>query len=778
MSVLDNKVVVGVKDRSSNFNAPVHSGSLSESKNETPSLTIMKAHGAVLDHEKWQQRLANLQTFRQQARIQQANNRMEMAIDEDFYDSIQMSIEDINVLQERRQPILTFNVIKDTINWLLGTEKKIRVDFNITPRNKGDEEAQDAKLKTEIFKFDSDINHSEYVISNAFASAVKAGVGWVDVGARNQEDSPIYIRNEKWRNVWFDHLSVGLMRKMSRFVIREKWIDLDIAQTMFEDRAEDLKTLSAHVNALYPYNPDDIILSDPASEFDVEGQLDSMFSPRGETLRERVRIVECQYRMPAKVKILRLVDKSIPWGSLDGTVYRKGNADQDYLVNNGYFNTTESLKMIVRMAYWCGNVYLKDILSPYNHWEFTLIPIWCYVRERDNMPYGVIRDLRDPQIDLNKRRSRALFLMASNQIIAEKGATDNKQETMNEASRPDGYIEYNVGKKLEFVKNLDLSQAHLNMAHDDERFIHSIAGHVDPQVAESKKEISGTALTSLKEGTQITSGVLFDNYYFGLQLIGEVRLALIEQFHDAEEEIITGTDKNKPEFKSINKPQDDGTILNPITKAKARFIIGKRDYRESVRASMLSTLTEITMYLTKTAPQVAIAMLDLVVEFMDDLGPLKSDLVARIRKINKQHAPFSEMNPDEQKQAQQADQKKEQQEQMMQMINMKLLEAKLKVTEGKASTESSKAIKDKVDSTVKELEGYLKALEVASGIQMNPAIAEAADEIIKESKKLGADNEDAQDDQGQGSQRQIASPQQIDQTQQPQQGNLPNQGGM
>jgi len=719
--------------RTSNFNPPSGGSSLSSTA-ETPNLTIISARGSILEGQLWQQRLANLQMFRNQARLQQSLNRMEMAIDEDFYDSIQLDINDIAILQERKQPILTFNVIKDTINWLLGTEKKLRVDFSIVSKHKGDE--KEAKIKSEIFKFDSDINHAEYVVSNAFASSVKAGVGWVEAGAQNNNDSPIFIRNEKWRNVWFDHLSTGLMRRMSRFVIREKWVDLDVAQVLFEDRKEDLKVMSQHVNSIYPFNPDDMVLSDPASEFDVEGQMDSMFSPRGEVLRERVKIVECQYRMPAKVQLLRMVDKSIPWGSLEGSIYRKGNQDQDYLVKNGYFETFEVMRMIVRHAYWCGRIYLKDVLSPYNHWEFSLIPIWCYVRERDNMPYGVIRDLRDPQIDLNKRKSKALFLMSANQIHAEKGAFDDKMDAIIEANRADGFLEYNVGKKFEIVRNADLGAAHLSMAHDDERFIRSIAGHVDPQVAESKKDISGKALTSLKEGTQLTSGVLFDNYYFGLQLIGEIRLTLIEQFRDAEEEIMVGQGTNKERYEAINQPQEDGSILNPITKAKSRFVIAKRDYRESVRASMLETLTEITMYLTKTAPQVAIAMLDLVVEFMDDLGPMKSDLVDRIRKINKQHPPKSEMTEEELKKAIEVDEAEMKKKQAMEQIQFMMEQAKLKSMQAKGNSDDSKAIKAKIDGVVRELEGYMAALEVAETIQLNPSVAEAADMVIKESKRV------------------------------------------
>ncbi len=503
MALLVRRLNISDTLRGSNFNPQWGGGGRRTTENMmgdvTPTMIYGSALGSRLKQDHWQRRLSSLQALRYQARIQQADNRMQMAIDEDFYDSIQMDINDIAILMDRKQPILTFNVIKDTVNWMLGTERRTRIDYAIRPRNSGDE--KEAKVKEHIFKYDDDINHADYVSSQVFSSQVKAGLGWMEVGARNDGDSPIYIRDEKWRNIWFDHLSTGVIRK-PRFVIREKWVDLDVAKVLFPESSDDLEVMAQHVNSIYPYNPDDVLLSDPASEFDVESQLDSIFSPRGQILRERVRLTEMWYRVPAKVKVLRLVDESIPWGILEGTIYRESSPDQKYLVKNGYFDTYDVMRMVVRRAFWCGSVYLKDDLSPYYHWEFPLIPFWCYIRERDNMPYGVIRDLRDPQIDYNKRRSKALFLMSAAQIVAEKGAVDDKEEAIYEAQRADGFVEYNAGKKLEIQRNLDIGTVHLNMAHDDERMIRSLVGHIEPQVAETKKEVSGKALDKLEQGTQ------------------------------------------------------------------------------------------------------------------------------------------------------------------------------------------------------------------------------------------------------------------------------------
>jgi hypothetical protein len=431
-----------------------------------------------------------------------------------------------------------------------------------------------------------------------------------------------------------------------------------------------------------------------------------------------------------------MMDKDTPYGSLDGTIYRKGQEDHDYLVKGGYFQTYDVLKMIVRFAYWCGNVYLKDVLSPYDHWEFGMVPLWCYIRARDNMPYGVIRNLRDPQIDLNKRRSKALFLLSANQIIAEKNAVDDKLETVHEANSPDGYMEVAANKRFELVRNVELSASHVQMAQDDERFINQHGGNVDPEIAKSRKEVSGKAVNLLEQGSQLAGGQYWDNYYLAFQMAGEIRLVLIEQFRDQQEDLLISGDTQKQEFVTINELRPDGSIQNPVTKAKARFIVGKQDYRETIRLAQYQMLNELIMNLSRTQPQVALAVLDLVIDLMDDL-PNKDEWLQRIRKINKQHAPEDTLSEEEKKEVKQHEDEEKQKQKMIEQIQMAMLAAKLKTEQTKGDSQEKKSLKEQIDAQVKQLEGYLKALEAAQEIQINPAITAAADSILEDARKLG-----------------------------------------
>ncbi len=690
-----------------------------------------------LESQVWQDRLRKLQQWRRQARVAQAENRTQMAIDEDYYDGIQLEAEDLSILMERKQPPLVFNVIKNTINWILGTEKKSRIDYRVLPRKK--KGAQSAKSKTKLIKYIQDGSKGEFERSFAFEECIKAGLGWMEIAARsNNGEVPIFMKAERWRNMWFDHLGLSLDGSDWRYVIREKWVDLDIAQGLFPDRADDLRVLAEGINSLYPYIPEDIVATDNASEFDLESEIDAVLGGSFGGQRQRVKLVEGWYRLPDKVQILNMRDEDTPYGALDGTIFRSNNPDHQYLVRGQYFSLNDAYLMTVRSAIWAGSIYLQDILTPYNHLKFPFVPMFCYRRKRDNMPYGVIRDLRDPQSDLNRRKSRSLVLLTANRMIYEKGAFDDPIKAYDEFNRADTMLEVNKGileGKIKILDNSTLIREHVEMARDDERFINNISGIQPEQKGESQRNLSGVAISQLQSQGQTTSGILFDSLYYAFQNAGEILLALEEQFFDQEQEIRITGDRQKDEFIKINEQTEKG-IKNNILESKADFIIGKQDFRETIRIAMFQMLSDLVGNLSKTMPEVALALLDQVIDYMDDL-PNKDEMVARIRKINKQRAPEEEMTPEEQQAFKQADMQGQQEQQVLKQLQMAMAQVGLAVKQAEVAGKKSQAVKNLVDAEMKKLEGFLKALEVAANIQGRPDLVGAADQLIIESQEGG-----------------------------------------
>ena len=703
---------------------------------KSPDVAAPSGSRNPLEAPFWQQRLKKLWQWRRQARVAQADNRMDMAIDEDFYDGIQYEPADLDLLRERNQSPLVFNITKNVVNWILGTERRSRIDYRVLPRKK--DGAQSAKAKTKLMKYIMDVSKGEFERSFAFEESVKAGLGWLEMAAHNNDRSRIFIKSERWRNMWFDHLGLSLDASDWRYVIREKWVDLDVAQGLFPEMEHDLRVLAEGVNSLYPYLPDDVVITDNASEFDLESDLDSLFGGPFDGARERVKLVECWYRMPDKVQVMSARGQDTPYGALDGVIFRPEEADHQYLVRGKYFSVAESMQMTVRCAIWAGATYLQDMLTPYNHNRFPFIPVFCYRRKRDNMPYGVIRDIRDPQSDLNKRKSRSLFILSSNRIMHEKDAIDDKVKFLEEVNRPDGMAEVAVGaltgNKVREVKNLAEAQAHVAMAKDDQDFVHSIVGVTYENEGKSTHDLSGKAIANLQSQGQTTSGVFFDNLFYAFLNCGEIGLSLSEQFYDKEEEIRITGDQQKDEFVQINERGEDGKVKNSIVESKADFIINKQDWRETIRLAAMQMLTEIIMNLAKSGmAQVSLALLDEVIDMMDDL-PNKDELVARIRKINQQHASEDDMDPKQKAEFQKSEQAQQQKAEQLEALQMAMAQVGLAIKQAEASGKAAKALKDQVEASAKKLDEFLKALQVAQSVQLNPQLVEAADELIKEAE--------------------------------------------
>ena len=165
----------------------------------------------------------------------QAANRLEMAIDHDFYDSLQWDPEDSQVLRDRGQMALVYNEVAPKVDWIIGTERRTRVDWRVMPRAEDDVEMAD--IKTKVLKYVADINRVTFARSRAFADAAKAGVGWIDDGVRDDPTQDIlYSKYEDWRNVLWDSASYEHDLSDARYLFRWRWVDEDVALMMFQDR--------------------------------------------------------------------------------------------------------------------------------------------------------------------------------------------------------------------------------------------------------------------------------------------------------------------------------------------------------------------------------------------------------------------------------------------------------------------------------------------------------------------------------------------------------------
>lgn len=672
-----------------------------------------EAPAHAYDSESAQQLHSQYISMYRQELDRQSENRFQMAIDEDYVDNIQWDEDDAAVLRERGQAPLVYNVIATSVRWLLGTEKRTRMDFKVLPRNK--KEGKSAEKKTSLLKYLSDVNRSPFHRSRAFADAVKVGIGWLEVGVQDEDESePIYTRYESWRNVLWDSASTEIDLADARYVFRSRWVDVDVALAFFPERAEQIKAAAVEGDQFGGFEGTD---GDEAMDFaeysrDDHGVSRNIISHK----RKRVRLIECWFKKPER-------RKKILQGPWKGQAYDQGDArHQEY---------AESIGERMMFSMHCMVMTAQDILwlgrSPYRHNRFPFIPIWGHKRGRDGLPYGMVRGLRDIQDDINKRAAKAQYLLSTNKVTMDKGAVDDIDKFREEWAHPDAVVEINSGKKINPQQEHQRADAQMQMELFSRgiSMIQQVGGVTDELLARKSNATSGVAIERRQEQGSVVSMDFFDNLKLADQQRGEIELSLVEQYMTEPKQFRITNMRGNADFVEVNSglPEDD------ITATKADFVVSDQDFRASVRQAYTDQLIEMVTKMAPYNPQLALITFDLIVETMDVHN--RDEIVKRIRQETGMRDPDATEPTPEELQAQANQQRQQQMAEEERQANLRKTNAAAAKDEATAERTKTQTIGDRVSA---QKDAVLTAREAVA----SPMVAPVADNILAESGWPGA----------------------------------------
>lgn len=678
---------------------------------------------AALDSEESLERWRQLLGFYTHELDVQAENRMQMAADEDFYDSIQFTDQEVQTLNDRGQSPLVFNVTKTTVNWVLGSQRRAPKDYRILPRTKAGAEA--AQRKSELLKHISDENLADFEVAEAFESAVKVGVGWLECSQGRPDDGArVIFRAEDWRAILWDSTARRYDLADARYIFRTKWLDVDVAESLWPKR----KLMIRQSSSLSIYGAADLDdLGDEAmdSQEDAHFDLTAGIARRGDKShnRARIRVIEGWFKVPMEASVMR-------GGQFNGEIFDEWSEGHIEELRAGRASIAKMPREVIHMAIFTDAGLLDMRQSPYRHNRFPFTPVWGYRRGRDRMPYGMIRDIRDPQRDLNRRAAKALHFLSTTRVTVEEGAVEDIEELRDEAARPDAVIVYKTGKQAPQIdNNTNLAAAHVEMMDRDQAMIQSIGGVTDENLGRRTNATSGIAIERRQSQGALATSTFFENLRRTRLTHGEKLIVLIETFYDKMDEFRVTDARGNPDFKTIN----DGTAAGAIAKFKSDFVIDEDDWRASARQAQAEALLQLASQLAQTAPQLVVGILDLIVEALD--VPKRDEIVKRVRNLTGAEDPDADPNnptPEMQQKAAEAARMKELQDRDAEATIMeKEAKARKLMAEAKASEEKGQ------DAYIARLKA---AFEAAIAVAGAPAVAAAADQILSDAMAAEAGN--------------------------------------
>jgi len=555
----------------------------------------------------------------------QPNWRREADHAADYYDGNQLSPELVDKLEDRGQPPLITNLIKPTIDTVLGMEAKTRTDWIVrpeddTPSTDDVAEALSLKLKHAAVEVNAD-----RACSDAYSGQIKAGLGWVEVARESDPlKFPYRVNFVHRREIFWDWRAEKYDVSDARYLIRRRWLELDHAIGMMPQYADLFRMTTCGWAGFDPLLEQNTHL---VQSFYHERDTRIEAVDWRDIQRERICLYEIWYR-----KWVRGFVVTLPTGKTVECDFN--NVDHCAAILAG-----SPVKMAtfqkVRLAWYCGPHFLYDIPSPYTHGNFPYIPFFGYREDLTQVPYGLIRSMISPQDEINARKSKMLWLLNSRRTITDADSVEDHDQARQELSRPDAYIildpKRRANARFESSSDANLSAQQFQAMQESKQEIEEASGVHKVMQGQQSGASSGLAINSLVEQGLNTLAEINDNYRHARRLVGEQLFLLQQQDMKGKPTKVRVGDGMQEKIIVLNQPVTDPTtgqttIQNDTSGISPKVTMDDIPSTPTFRLQQLQMLTEITKSLP---PNIQGMVIDFVVAATD--LPQRQEIVDRLR---------------------------------------------------------------------------------------------------------------------------------------------------
>ena len=431
----------------------------------------------------------------------------------EYRDGDQWTSAELRTLKERHQPATVNNQVKVTVDRMVGrfVQSKTRVAF----RGRNPVDAQSAGVMDEIFRYIAQNTRLEFEERDAFEDGATGGFAclYTDVTFDDLLQPEIRIRSVDPFEIYPDPWSRRYdWNEDANWICWARWLHFDEAVELYPKHARRLTALS---NTTVDNLRHDDFRRDDYIDFDENG------NPR------RVRVVECWYREKSREKVL-LVEQP------DGSVVTV--SPEDFDAEQLQFHMSRGAKEItrivpkMRVGVFTGGLLLDDQESPHDSDQFPFVPYFVH-RRKSGEPYSTISIALPLQEAINKRESKALHLLNSNQAIFQQGAVRDKAELAAELARPDGLIEVRRVGEISIEKNNDIANSQYLMHQQAQGDFRRVTG-VNPEALGEASEVrSGVGIARKQMMTDMILSPAFDNFRRTRAILASLVVDLVRTYY-------------------------------------------------------------------------------------------------------------------------------------------------------------------------------------------------------------------------------------------------------
>jgi len=165
--------------------------------------------------------------------------------------------------------------------------------------------------------------------------------------------------------------------------------------------------------------------------------------------------------------------------------------------------------------------------------NFNYVPFWGKREDRTSVPYGVIRNLKYMQDEVNSRIAKMQWLLGAKRTLRTKGAVEMSDDVLrHEVARPDADIVLNAehmassGALFEIQDDMALNKQQYDRLLDLRESIKHVSGVSDAFSGDGGSD-TATGLNALIEQTVQSLAKINDHYAYARAQVGDRLLGLI-----------------------------------------------------------------------------------------------------------------------------------------------------------------------------------------------------------------------------------------------------------
>lgn len=463
--------------------------------------------------------------------ITEANNDMA------FFIGDQWTANEKGYLRNKRRNAFVFNKIKRVVKIVSGYQRKNRLSFKVDPNHPQD--SPDASIWSDVLQYvmrsGNGFDNGYSVMSNAFEQgALKTGLNlvepWLDFSSDPVNGIMRFTRIP--HNRFLLHPSFT-KRDLSDCpeILRREWVSRSAAKNMFPDFSSQIDKMKSTV---------------PFAPFG-QGQ-DGRFitSSFNENWPYQDLLVYDEHWVRISKKIVVLFDTNTNrLFRFDGTRKEAQEVKEQF----PFLEIIDRRESNVEVTMFIGGEQVYHGPDPLGTKDYRFVPVIGYFDSEYNELFrklrGIVRDIIDPQREINKRRSKNVDLLDSqlnSGYFAEEKAVVNKESLYQTGQGGVVFLKQQPGRNiaeriakippgdipagsLQFQQVMDSDLIEISGANQE---LLGMADRDDVEVAGVLAKMrTGQALTTLND--------LFDNYAFAKEQLGRKTMDIIRANWDAEQ---------------------------------------------------------------------------------------------------------------------------------------------------------------------------------------------------------------------------------------------------